>query len=890
MDLELINRITEILTFLQLRTRNANSLHLFDINTRAEFFYRDLLNLVHGWQLKNTNTERMNTAYVDLIDDVSEKKIAIQVTSQNDSAKIRDSVRGFFKNIDNRLFKLKVLLIAKEAKEYRADFSNAGEFKFDAETDVIDIQGLLNQIADKDVDSLREIKAFLEKYVKFSEDPQRASKFYPSYFIPDLKYFVGREELLANLASTLKRHRKASIHDISGLGKTFACYKFTAENQDNYSRIFFVNCAKEAMMESLARLGQLLNLGIEDAPQEQLADAFKNWLETNVGWSAIYDNVDEPSALAPFVPNNPKGHCLFTSNDPKIRNLGNEVSISTLEKRNAAKLLFCRSKADKDAEISFADESEENAFWLIIGNLDGLPVALNTTGAYIEQEGLSFAEYLENLKDVPDLDIGHDDEFDSYKKTVLQAFALAITSNTNQVDELVGKAVDELYRVASLVAPNDIPEEFLRRFLEHDDAGFASSNNQNQFWQKVRKQLQGFDLFKYDSTAKSFSTHRLIQKCILSRSGDVIIEYCEKTLDILEDFFPEYNYNNRDECESYYQHTLTALENADKARFDGEVSVTLYFRVGEYQRLLGNYGEAEIFHKKQFHLSEKIFGGSDNRTAIAASCLAITYKSEGRIIEAERTQKKAIAIGDRSGAGESSDQAARLNNLGEVYYLQGRNDEALHLFKKAAEMFAKIYGNEHSSYATSISNLSQVYRALGKYDEAITLGEQAMKITEHALSKVHPSYAIRLNNLATIYRDQRNYDKAIPLFKRAMKITGNALGKEHPSYAIRLNNLAEVYHALGKLDKAIVLFSKAIEIGEKTIGKEHLTYAQRLNRLAQVYLEQNEYFKALPLFENALRILRAKLPPGHLDIADTKIGVELCKKMIKKSEIATKRS
>jgi len=147
--LELINRITDILTFLQLRTRNANSLHLFDINTRAEFFYRDLLSLVYGWKLRKPNTASMNAAYIDLIDDVSDEKIAIQVTSQNDSRKLWKTIEGFFKSVDNREFNLKVLLISTEAKEYRRGFSKGAEFPFDIETDLIDIPKLLKKISDK---------------------------------------------------------------------------------------------------------------------------------------------------------------------------------------------------------------------------------------------------------------------------------------------------------------------------------------------------------------------------------------------------------------------------------------------------------------------------------------------------------------------------------------------------------------------------------------------------------------------------------------------------------------------------------------------------------------------------------------------------------------------
>lgn len=78
-------------------------------------------------------------------------------------------------------------------------------------------------------------------------------KFYPNYFLPELKFFVGRTEILQKIKETLATDHRAAIHDISGLGKTFTTYKFAADNEDNYDKIFFIRATKEEMLEGLAK-------------------------------------------------------------------------------------------------------------------------------------------------------------------------------------------------------------------------------------------------------------------------------------------------------------------------------------------------------------------------------------------------------------------------------------------------------------------------------------------------------------------------------------------------------------------------------------------------------------------------------------------------------------
>jgi uncharacterized membrane protein len=158
-----IDGITRTLTILCYEIELRNSINLTDLNIHAENFYRDLFNLVYGLGLGNMNVRRQNEAYIDLIDD--NKKIAIQVTSDNTAEKISKTIEGFFRDGKNAGYRLKVLLIAKQAKDYRKDFTFNGKYQFDPEKDVVDVEKLLRDIADKDIDQLEGIANYLGKNI-----------------------------------------------------------------------------------------------------------------------------------------------------------------------------------------------------------------------------------------------------------------------------------------------------------------------------------------------------------------------------------------------------------------------------------------------------------------------------------------------------------------------------------------------------------------------------------------------------------------------------------------------------------------------------------------------------------------------------------------------------
>ncbi|QBO58404.1 SMEK domain-containing protein [Chryseobacterium salivictor] len=127
------------LAYLKTEVELFNSLNLTDINVYAENFYRDFFNRL-GYEFDNTNFIENNFAHIDLID--TKNKLAIQVTSQNNNKKIEEAIDGFFKDPTHKDYKLKILLIAKDAKDYRTKFGN----NFNHKEDVLDIKKILARI------------------------------------------------------------------------------------------------------------------------------------------------------------------------------------------------------------------------------------------------------------------------------------------------------------------------------------------------------------------------------------------------------------------------------------------------------------------------------------------------------------------------------------------------------------------------------------------------------------------------------------------------------------------------------------------------------------------------------------------------------------------------
>lgn len=106
--MEKITKIIQWFSELTSRIKLSNKLNLTDINIYCENDLIQILNNIYKWQLYNANKQNKNAKAIDLLDD--NNRIAIQITSDTSTKKIKDSLTKFqetpFSNYDFYMFYL----------------------------------------------------------------------------------------------------------------------------------------------------------------------------------------------------------------------------------------------------------------------------------------------------------------------------------------------------------------------------------------------------------------------------------------------------------------------------------------------------------------------------------------------------------------------------------------------------------------------------------------------------------------------------------------------------------------------------------------------------------------------------------------------------------------
>jgi len=169
-----LNGIAHYLTHLRMSVEHLNSLNLQDINVHAEIFFRDLLNLALGYQLKAINIVEKNARAIDLGDDG--ERIAIQVTSTSDLSKIKHTHKGFIAaGLERRYDRLVVLIIGLKKTYRESTLGGDGVFGISLSEDIWDIPELLNKMSGLPLVKLELCLVFLRDQLAIVE-PRRSNE------------------------------------------------------------------------------------------------------------------------------------------------------------------------------------------------------------------------------------------------------------------------------------------------------------------------------------------------------------------------------------------------------------------------------------------------------------------------------------------------------------------------------------------------------------------------------------------------------------------------------------------------------------------------------------------------------------------------------------------
>ena len=170
--------IDERLSVLCSNIRKRNGDLFTDVNKGAENFYVDLLNLIYEWKLVNGNDMEPNMKAIDLID--KKNRIAVQVTSNTESGKVRDTLIGYAEKNYARDYDRLIILIITEKVPHPSAYKNlpSAGISFNPEDDIWDYRDLTRKMrnADFSIDRVRKVAEFLGEHISLTELPVESKK------------------------------------------------------------------------------------------------------------------------------------------------------------------------------------------------------------------------------------------------------------------------------------------------------------------------------------------------------------------------------------------------------------------------------------------------------------------------------------------------------------------------------------------------------------------------------------------------------------------------------------------------------------------------------------------------------------------------------------------
>jgi hypothetical protein len=276
-------------------------------------------------------------------------------------------------------------------------------------------------------------------------------------------YFTGRDEQIDQIFQEFMVHDPAQIAaaqalvGLGGLGKTQTAAEYAYRYRSEYQAVFWVRAdAEENLLAGFQSLIRLLNLPAQADPVETM----QSWFTANAGWLLILDNADDLDLMARFFPRSPRGHILLTT---RVRASGNMAQPFLLEPLSSDDGALCilRRAGIISGHGQLSDVSPPNivAATTISQLMDGLPLALEQAGAYIEDTGNSVSRYLRLYEEYREKIIQeHYGALPNYPLPVATAWEIS-----KEIVRLENPAAFAFLQLCAFLAPEAIPEEIFTK-------------------------------------------------------------------------------------------------------------------------------------------------------------------------------------------------------------------------------------------------------------------------------------------------------------------------------------------------------------------------------------------------------------------------------------------
>ncbi len=491
--------------------------------------------------------------------------------------------------------------------------------------------------------------------------------------------------------------------------------------------------------------------------------------------------------------------------------------------------------------------------------MDGLPLALDQAGAYIEETRCSLSSYLRSYEQQ-----GHQ---------LLDRRGILGVDHPHSVFATLGlscqraaqrhPAALDLLHFCAIVSPDAIPEELLLKGVSHPGLVLEPiAADQAQLDQAIAA-LRSLSLVQRHPETQTLSLHRLVQTVLHElMSGQERAVWMRRATAVLNMAFPEATYEGWEECERLLPHVLACAAAMSNQSRNQDLAEVLR-KAADYLRKRARYEQATLLYERALRIWKQR-GESEHPEAIRSlNGLARICFECAHFEQSEALFQQALDLGKLALGPESLEVSHALNGLGITYEMLGKYEQAEPLLQQAMRIRKQVGGPEHLDLAASFNNLAMLYAKQGKEGQAEALYQQALSISNQTLEPEHPFLAYPLYGLALLYAEQGKEEQAEALYQQVLYIDEQALGPEHPDVAYPLNDLAKLYTEQSRYAEAEPLYQRALHIWEQAWGSEHPEVANVLEHMAELNVRQGKHEQAESYLQRACTIFEQHLGQTH---------------------------